>query len=72
MAFVLALNNRGFSEIGINGLKAQDMTETAQQAAFRSSEASLLALEAAIRRVERSAGKSIEELKEQLDAIETE
>lgn len=31
MAFVLALNNRGFSEIGVNGLKAQDITEKAQR-----------------------------------------
>lgn len=32
MAFVLALNNRGFSEIGANGLKAQDINSTAQNA----------------------------------------
>jgi hypothetical protein len=41
MAFVLALNNRGFSEIGVNGLKAQDMANKAQQDAIQSHEDSL-------------------------------
>ncbi len=31
MAFVLALNNRGFTEIGVHGLKAQDITEKTQR-----------------------------------------
>jgi hypothetical protein len=41
MAFVLALNNRGFSEIGVNGLKAQDMANKAQQDAIQGHEESL-------------------------------
>jgi hypothetical protein len=41
MAFVLALNNRGFSEIGVNGLKAQDMANRAQQDAIQEHEESL-------------------------------
>ncbi|HST69777.1 MAG TPA: hypothetical protein VLI94_08990 [Solirubrobacterales bacterium] len=41
MAFVLALNNRGFSEIGVNGLKAQDINSSAQQDAIAEHERQL-------------------------------
>jgi hypothetical protein len=34
MAFVLALNNRGFSEIGVSGVKAQDIDSNAHQSAI--------------------------------------
>ena len=70
MAFVLALNNRGFSEIGVNGLKAQDMTHTTQQAAIRTSDKSLEAVVLAVKEVARSADKSHQQLTARLDALE--
>jgi hypothetical protein len=44
MAFALALNNRGFSEIGISGVKADDLTGANRQEATRDQEASIDAL----------------------------
>jgi len=70
MAFVLALNNRGFSDIGVNGLKAQDMAGATHQTAIRMSYSRLEALEAAVREVVRSADRSNEQLKARLDALE--
>lgn len=72
MAFVLALNNRGFSEIGVNGLKAQDMTETARQDALRLSSESVKTLTAALEEVEISSKESIQDLTARLNALEAE
>lgn len=41
MTFVLALNNRGFSEIGMRGVKAQDLGRGAEGRAIQRQEASL-------------------------------
>jgi hypothetical protein len=41
MAFVLALNNRGFSEIGVNGVRAQDINSSAHQSAIKEHERQL-------------------------------
>lgn len=35
MALVLALHNRGFTDIGVNGLRARDMRSASQQGALR-------------------------------------
>jgi hypothetical protein len=70
MAFVLSLNNRGFSEIGVNGLKAQDMANRAQQDAIRSHEKTLEALKTAFEALEDSTEEAVEDLEERLDALE--
>jgi hypothetical protein len=70
MAFVLALNNRGFSEIGVNGLKAQDMANKAQQDAIQGHQESLDILEALIDSLENSTEKSIQELEMRLEDME--
>jgi hypothetical protein len=70
MAFVLALNNRGFSEIGVNGLKAQDMANKAQQDAIQSHEDSLEILSGMVDDIEASTGKSVQNLQARLEALE--
>lgn len=67
MAFALALNNRGFSEIGVHGLKAQDITNTANQADTRSNDESFEALASAIGATE----KLVQEVEARLENIET-
>lgn len=66
MAFVLALHNRGFSEIGVHGLRAQDMTDMSHQGTIRSDQKSLEAFESAMDAVERS----VEELEVRLEVLE--
>jgi hypothetical protein len=61
MAFVLALHNRGFSEIGVHGLKAQDITKNAQHDAIREHEESLEMLWSAVKMLEASANESSKE-----------
>jgi hypothetical protein len=58
MAFVLALNNRGFSEIGVHGLKAQDITEKTQRDVIQEHEESLEMLWLAVEILEASANES--------------
>lgn len=70
MAFVLALNNRGFSEIGVNGLKAQDMANKAQQDAIQGHQESLEILGNVIERLEGSTEESIRDLKRRLENVE--
>jgi hypothetical protein len=48
MAFVLALHNRGFSEIGASGMKAQDLRGTTLDQAYRDHERLLGLLEKTI------------------------
>jgi hypothetical protein len=70
MAFVLALNNRGFSEIGVNGLKAQDMMRTAQQTAIQTSDKALEELAVAVDEIASSTERSNQKLAARLDALE--
>lgn len=70
MAFVLALNNRGFSEIGVNGLKAQDMANKAQQDAIQGHQESLEILGNVIEALENSTEESIRDLKTRLENVE--
>jgi hypothetical protein len=58
MAFVLALNNRGFSEIGVHGLKAQDITEKTQRDVIQEHEESLEVLWNAVEMLEASTDES--------------
>lgn len=71
MAFVLALNNRGFSEIGVNGLRAQDMAGASHQDAIQAFDESLARVEGAINAVEHSTGKRIHHLAARVEALET-
>jgi len=66
MAFVLALSNRGFSEIGVNGLKAQDMANKAQQDAIQGHEELLKILREMMSEIE----VSDQELQTRLEALE--
>jgi hypothetical protein len=70
MAFVLALNNRGFSEIGVNGLKAQDMANKAQQDAIQSHEDSLEILGGMVDEIEATTEASVRNLQTRLAALE--
>lgn len=70
MAFVLALNNRGFSEIGVNGLKAQDMANRAQQTAIQSQEESIETLEQMIGEIVNSTEESTNALQQRLNVLE--
>lgn len=70
MALVLALNNRGFSEIGVNGLKAQDMANKAQQDAIQSHEDSLEILGEMVDEIEASTEVSVRDLQTRLKALE--
>lgn len=54
MALVLALNNRGFSEIGMRGVKAADLSRGAEGRAFRRQEVSLHEMSEAIRELQKS------------------
>lgn len=70
MAFVLALNNRGFSEIGVNGLKAQDMANKAQQDAIQSHEDSLEILGEMVDEIEASTEASVRKLQDRVKELE--
>jgi hypothetical protein len=61
MAFVLALNNRGFSEIGVNGLKAQDITKKAQRGTVQEHENQLKMLWQVVEALEESTIQSSKE-----------
>jgi hypothetical protein len=58
IAFVLALNNRGFSEVGTHGLKAQDITEKTQGDVIHEHEESLEMLWSAVGMLEASSSES--------------
>lgn len=70
MAFVLALHNRGFSEIGMNGLKAQDMANKSQQEAIESHEEGIEIVRATIGEIEQSVEKSVRDLEERVQRVE--
>ena len=61
MAFVLALNNRGFSEIGVNGLKAQDITKEAQRGTVQEHENQLKMLWQVVETFDDSTSESTKE-----------
>ncbi|HEX6152845.1 MAG TPA: hypothetical protein VFZ19_04900 [Solirubrobacterales bacterium] len=61
MAFVLALNNRGFSEIGVNGLKAKDITKKAQRGTVQEHENQLKMLWQVVEALEESTIQSSKE-----------
>lgn len=61
MAFVLALNNRGFSEISVNGLKAQDITKKAQRGTVQEHEKQLKMLWQVVETFEDSTSESTKE-----------
>src|ERR1044072_7567761 len=71
VTFVLALNNRGFSEIGVTGLNAQAMANKAQQDAIQSHEKSLEILGAMVDEIEAWTEDSIRASQPRLDAVET-
>lgn len=62
MAFVLALNNRGFSEIGVNGLKAQDVTGKAQRDLVQEHESQLKMLWILVKTLQESTDRSKKEI----------
>jgi hypothetical protein len=68
MAFVLALNNRGFSEIGMSGLKAQDLANREQQSAIDAQDEAVELVRAAITEL----AARTESLVERLDELELE
>lgn len=70
MAFVLALNNRGFTDIGFNGLKAQDMANKSQQSAMQGQEDSIETLKGTVDAIGDSTAQTLEELRDRLTALE--
>ena len=69
MAFVLALNNRGFSEIGMSGLKAQDIANREQQWAIDAQEKALESVNTMVSELEDFTESSVESLDERLDEL---
>lgn len=70
MALVLALNNRGFSEIGVHGLKAQDITKKAQQGAIQEQDQRLKMVWRFVKALERTTDASANELRKRLEKLE--
>jgi hypothetical protein len=70
MAFALALNNRGFSEIGVNGLKAQDITREIQGDAIQEHDQRLKMVWRFVKVLERSTDASANELRKRLEKLE--
>jgi hypothetical protein len=62
MAFVLALNNRGFSEIGMSGLKAQDLANREQQGAIDAQEEAVESVRTALTNLTAITESSVERL----------
>ncbi|MGN6257378.1 MAG: hypothetical protein ACTHN3_06475 [Solirubrobacterales bacterium] len=58
-------------EIGVNGLKAQDMANEAQQSAIEAYEESLDSLQRMIDALAISTGESVEDLTDRLEALES-
>jgi hypothetical protein len=69
MAFVLALNNRGFSEIGMSGLKAQDLANRGQQRAIDAQEKALESVNTMVSELEAFTESSVEEVDQRLDEL---
>jgi hypothetical protein len=69
MAFVLALNNRGFSEIGMSGLKAQDLANRGQQAAIQEHEKALESVNTLVSDLEEFTEGSVVSLYERIDEL---
>jgi len=72
MTFVLALHNRGFSEIGVNGLRAQEIANIAQQNAIRGQDEQVEALRAGLEQVSGAVEKTFEQLKSEMDELKRE
>jgi hypothetical protein len=70
IAFVLALNNRGFSEVGVHGLKAQDITGEVQGDAIQEHEQRLKIVWRCVKKLEDSTDASARELRKQLEKLE--
>lgn len=70
LAFVLALNNRGFSDIGTSGLKAQDIANRAQQRGIAEQKRALEGINTMVRDLEDFTEESIEGLTQRVDEIE--
>jgi hypothetical protein len=71
LAFVLALNNRGFSEIGTSGLKAQDIANRAQQRGIAEQKKALERINTMVGDLEEFTEESIDNLNEKISALET-
>jgi len=71
MAFVLALNNRGFSEIGVNGFKAGDMANEDQQDAIEEHVQSVSDLWEVTDEFANSTERSLQELRTRVSALES-
>jgi len=72
MALVLALNNRGFSEIGMSGLKAQDLANRGQQRAIEEHEKALESVSAMVAGIEEFTEGELKGLNERVNEIEEE
>lgn len=72
MTFVLALHNRGFSEIGVNGLRAQELANIAQQDAIRGQDEQVEALRTGLERVSGAVERTFEQLKSEMDELKEE
>lgn len=70
IAFVLAMNNRGFSEIGMSGMKAQDLANRGQQRALAEHENALESVGTMVTELEEFTESSVEELNTRLAEIE--
>ncbi|HWN73129.1 MAG TPA: hypothetical protein VNN15_04910 [Solirubrobacterales bacterium] len=71
MAFVLALNNRGFSEIGVKGLKADEMGSRNRQGVVEEHEQSLSDLWEVTDEFANSTELSLQELRMRVSALES-
>ena len=71
LAFVLALNNRGFSEIGTSGLKAQDIANRAQQRGIAEQKKALERINTMVGDLEDFTEESIDNLNEKISELET-
>ncbi len=70
MAFVLALNGRAFSEIGVNGLKAQEIVNEKQQTVMKGQDRSIKALRRALQEIQTSFDRAIRQSDARIKALE--
>jgi hypothetical protein len=70
MAFALALNNRGFSEIGMSGLKAQDLANRGQQLTLEEHEKALESVNVVVSGIEELTESQITDLRNRVIQIE--
>lgn len=65
-------HNRGFSEIGVNGLRAQELANIAQQDAIRGQDEQVEALRTGLERVSGAVERTFEQLKSEMDELKEE